>query len=228
MGSPRWRRRRIRSRSYRRLRDSIRDRALLIGVDRLDYSKGLPARFAAYSYLLEHYPQTRGRTVFLQIAPPSRSDVPEYREIRRELEEASGHINGRFAEFDWTPLRYLNKSFNHRILTGFYRAAKLALVTPLRDGMNLVVKEYLASQDPEDPGMPILSCFAGAAHELGEAIMVNPNDTEGVAEAIVQGLEMPVGERKERWAAMMTTLRRNDADAWRRRFVEELAAGAGR
>ncbi len=216
------------SRQYRRLRDSMRDRALLIGVDRLDYSKGLPARFAAYSYLLEHYPQTRGRTVFLQIAPPSRSDVPEYREIRRELEEASGHINGRFAEFDWTPLRYLNKSFNHRILTGFYRAAKLALVTPLRDGMNLVVKEYLASQDPEDPGMPVLSCFAGAAHELGEAIMVNPNDTEGVAEAIVQGLEMPVGERKERWTAMMTTLRRNDADAWRRSFVEELAAGAGR
>ncbi len=192
------------SRPYRRLRDSIRDRALLIGVDRLDYSKGLPARFAAYFYLLEHYPQIRGRTVFLQIAPPSRSDVPEYRKIRRELEEASGHINGRFAEFDWTPLRYLNKSFNHRILTGFYRAAKLALVTPLRDGMNLVVKEYLASQDPEDPGMPVLSCFAGAAHELGEAIMVNPNDTEGVAEAIVQGLEMPVGERKERWAAMMT------------------------
>jgi trehalose 6-phosphate synthase len=216
------------SRQYRRLRDSIRDRALLIGVDRLDYSKGLPARFAAYSYLLEHYQQTRGRTVFLQIAPTSRSDVPEYQQIRRELEAAAGRINGRFAEFDWTPLRYLNKSFNHRVLTGFYRAAKLALVTPLRDGMNLVVKEYLASQNPEDPGMPILSCFAGAAHELGEAILVNPNDIEGVAEAIVQGLEMPVGERKERWNAMMATLRRNDAEAWRRRFVEELAAGAAR
>jgi trehalose 6-phosphate synthase len=212
------------SRQYRRLRDSLRDRSLLIGVDRLDYSKGLPERFSAYSWLLEHYPQIRGRTVFLQIAPPSRSDVPEYRKIRRELEEAAGRINGRFAEFDWMPLRYLNKSFNHRILTGFYRAAKLALVTPLRDGMNLVVKEYLASQAPEDPGMPILSCFAGAAHELGEAILVNPNDTEGLAEAIVQGLDMPVGERKERWSAMMTTLRRNNADSWRRRFVEELAA----
>src|SRR3954452_6438732 len=216
------------SRQYRRLRDSIRDRALLIGVDRLDYSKGLPARFSAYFHLLEHYPQTRGRTVFLQIAPPSRSDVPEYQEIRRELEAATGRINGRFAEFDWTPLRYLNKSFNHRILTGFYRAAKLALVTPLRDGMNLVVKEYLASQDPEDPGMPVLSCFAGAAHELGEAILVNPNDIEGVAEAIVQGLEMPLGERKERWSAMMASLRRNDADSWRRRFVQELAVGAAR
>ena len=212
------------ARQYRRLRDSIRERALLIGVDRLDYSKGLPARFSAYSYLLEHYPQTRGRTVFLQIAPPSRSDVPEYREIRRELEAASGHINGRYAEFDWTPVRYLNKSFNHRILTGFYRAARLALVTPLRDGMNLVVKEYLASQIPDDPGMPILSCFAGAAHELGEAILVNPNDVEGVAEAILHGLEMPLGERKERWGAMMASLRRNDANAWRRRFVDALTA----
>jgi trehalose 6-phosphate synthase len=216
------------SRQYRRLRDSIRDRALLIGVDRLDYSKGLPARFSAYSHLLQSYHEIRGRTVFLQIAPPSRSDVPEYQEIRRELEAATGRINGRFAEFDWTPLRYLNKSFNHRILTGFYRAAKLALVTPLRDGMNLVVKEYLASQNPDDPGMPVLSCFAGAAHELGEAILVNPNDIVGVAEAIARGLDMPLGERKERWTAMMTILRRNDASAWRRRFVDELAAGAAR
>lgn len=215
------------SRHTRRLRDSIGERALIIGVDRLDYSKGLPARFAAYARLLEHYPRTRGRTVFLQIAQPSRSDVPEYREIRRALEMAAGSINGRFAEFDWTPLRYLNKSFNHRILTGFYRAAQLALVTPLRDGMNLVVKEYLASQAPDDPGMPVLSCFAGAAHELGEAILVNPHDQEGMAEAISQGLEMPLGERKERWHAMMATLRRNDADAWRRRFVEALGSAEG-
>jgi trehalose 6-phosphate synthase len=212
------------SRHMRRLRDSIHDRTLMIGVDRLDYSKGLPARFAAYSHLLEHYPQTRGRTVLLQIAPPSRADVPEYREIRKTLEAAAGNINGRFAEFDWTPLRYLNKSFNHRILTGFYRAARIALVTPLRDGMNLVVKEYLASQSADDPGMPVLSCFAGAAHELGEAILVNPHDEESMAEAIWQGLEMPLGERKERWTAMMATLRRNDAQAWRRRFIEALAA----
>lgn len=217
------------SRQMRRLRDSLHDRALIIGVDRLDYSKGLPERFAAYSHLLEEYPQARGRTVFLQIAPPSRSDVPEYREIRQALERAAGSINGRYGEFDWMPLRYLNKSFNHRILTGFYRTARLALVTPLRDGMNLVVKEYLASQRPEDPGMPVLSCFAGAAHELSEAILVNPNDHEGMAEAILQGLEMPLGERQERWHAMMATLRRNDAHAWRTRFIDALAvAGAGR
>jgi trehalose 6-phosphate synthase len=215
------------SRHTRRLLDSIGDRALLIGVDRLDYSKGLPARFEAYAHLLEHYPQARGRTVFLQIAPPSRSEVPEYREIRRTLAAAAGHINGRFAEFDSMPLRYINKSFNHRILTGFFRASRLALVTPLRDGMNLVVKEYLASQSPVDPGIPVLSCFAGAAHELAEALLVNPYDLERVAEAIWQGLEMPLEERKERWTAMMATLRRNDANAWRRRFVEALtAAGA--
>ena len=212
------------SRHMRRLRDSIGDRALIIGVDRLDYSKGLPARFAAYSHLLEHYPQARGRTEFLQIAPPSRSDVPEYREIRRTLEGAAGNINGRYAEFDWTPLRYLNRSFPHHVLTGFYRAARLGLVTPFRDGMNLVAKEYLASQSPEQPGMLVLSCFAGAANELGEAILVNPHDREGVAEAIWQGLEMPLEERQERWNAMMVTLRRNDAQAWRRGFIERLAA----
>src|SRR3954463_4542233 len=201
------------SRQYRRLRDSLRDRALLIGVDRLDYSKGLPERFAAYTSLLEHYPQIRGRTVFLQISPPSRSAGPEYQEIRHELEAAAGRINGRFAEFDWTPLRYLNKSFNHRVLTGFYRCADLGLVTPLRDGMNLVVKEYLASQAPDNPGMPVLSCFAGAAEELSEAILANPYDREGLADAIREGLKMPLGERQERWTAMMRTLRRNDANA---------------
>jgi trehalose 6-phosphate synthase len=216
------------SRHMRRLRDSIRERSLLIGVDRLDYSKGLPARFAAYSHFLEHYPRARGRTVLLQIAPPSRSDIPEYREIRRNLEAATGNINGRYAEFDWTPLRYLNKSFNHRILTGFYRAAHIGLVTPFRDGMNLVAKEYIASQSPEDPGMLVLSCFAGAAEELGEAIIINPHDREGMAEAIMQGLEMPTGERIERWQAMMATLRCNNIDAWRKRFVAALsAAGAG-
>lgn len=212
------------SRQMRRLKDSIRDRALLIGVDRIDYSKGLPARFAAYSQMLEQYPQARGRTVFMQIAPASRSEVPEYRQIRQTLETAAGHINGRYAEFDWTPLRYLNKSFNHRILTGFYRAARIGLVTPYRDGMNLVAKEYLASQRPDDPGILVLSCFAGAAHELSEATLVNPFDREGMAEAIWHGLEMPLGERKERWTAMMSTLRRNDITAWRERFLDALAA----
>jgi trehalose 6-phosphate synthase len=212
------------SRQSARLGESLHNRALMIGVDRLDYSKGLPGRFAAYSLLLEKNSDMRGRIVFLQIASPSRSDVPEYREIRRRLATLAGNINGRYSEFDWTPLRYLNKSFNHRILTGFYRASRIALVTPRRDGMNLVAKEYVASQDPENPGMLVLSCFAGAAHELGQSILVNPYDIEGMAEAIRQGFEMPLGERKERWTTMIETLKRNDITAWRERFVEALSA----
>jgi trehalose 6-phosphate synthase len=212
------------SRHMQRLRRSLGDRALMIGVDRLDYSKGLPSRFAAYEKLLKIYPETRARIVFMQIAPPSRSELPEYQEIRRTLAASAGNINGRYGEFDWTPLRYINKSFGHRILTGFLRAARIGLVTPLRDGMNLVAKEYVASQPAEDPGVLVLSCFAGAAQELGEAVLVNPHDVEGMAEGIRQGLAMSLGERKERWTAMMATIERNDIIRWRESFVAALAA----
>jgi trehalose 6-phosphate synthase len=205
------------------LRQSVGNRALLIGVDRLDYSKGLTARFRAYSHLLETHRETRGQTVLIQIAPPSRSEVPEYQEIRKTLAAVAGQINSRYGEFDWTPLRYINKSFSHPILAGFFRASRIALVTPLRDGMNLVAKEYVASQPADDPGVLILSCFAGAARELGGAVIVNPFDIEGMAEAILLGLNMPLGERKERWAAMMKVLERNDITAWRERFVRALS-----
>jgi trehalose 6-phosphate synthase len=216
------------SRHMRRLRHSLGERTLMIGVDRLDYSKGLPARFAAFGQLLDTYPETRGRIVFMQIAPPSRSEVPEYQEIRRTLATSAGHINGRYGEFDWTPLRYINKSFNHQILTGFFRAARIGLVTPLRDGMNLVAKEYVASQPADDPGVLVLSCFAGAAQELGEAVLVNPHDVEGMAEGIRQGLTMSLGERKERWTAMMATIEHNDITRWRESFLAALAASGAR
>lgn len=213
----------VAGRYTKRLRESLGGRALIIGVDRLDYSKGLVARFDAFSQLLEKHPDVRGRVTFMQIAPPSRSDVPEYLEIRRSLERKAGHINGRFAEFDWTPLRYLNKSFNQRQLAGFYRVAKIGLVTPLRDGMNLVAKEYVACQDPEDPGALVLSCFAGAARELGnEAVIVNPFDTLGTAEQIRRALLMPQEERRERWEVMIATLRRNDITSWRENFLNAL------
>jgi trehalose 6-phosphate synthase len=212
------------SRAMRRLRHSLGNRAFMIGVDRLDYSKGLEARFQAYSHLLENHPETRGRTVLIQVAPPSRSEVPEYQQIRDNLAAAAGQINSRYGEFDWTPLRYVNKSLNHQILSGFFRASRIALVTPLRDGMNLVAKEYIAAQSVEDPGVLILSCFAGAARELSEAVIVNPYDIEGMAESILQGLNMPFGERKERWTAMMKVLERNDITAWRESFVRALSA----
>jgi trehalose 6-phosphate synthase len=213
-------------RQMKRLRESLRERDLIVGVDRLDYSKGLPQRFKAFERLLEAFPQTRGRVTFMQVAPPTRSEVPEYRQIRRSLETAAGHINGRFAEFDWMPLRYLNKSFNQRTLSGFLRAARVGLVTPMRDGMNLVAKEYVAAQNPADPGVLVLSCFAGAARELGEALLVNPLDVDAVAEAIHDALTMPLGERIERWRSMIETLRRNDVAAWRDSFVGTLADAA--
>ncbi|MEZ5670340.1 MAG: alpha,alpha-trehalose-phosphate synthase (UDP-forming) [Alphaproteobacteria bacterium] len=211
-----------RSRQAQRLRDSLADRSLFIGVDRLDYSKGLVNRFEAYERLLETYADIRGQLTFLQIAPPSRSDVPSYIEIRRTLEQAAGHINGRFAEYDWVPLRYLNKSFSRKMLLGFLRSANVALVTPLRDGMNLVAKEFVAAQDPEDPGVLVLSRFAGAAAELNSALIINPFDTDGVAEAMRRALDMPRQERIARWQDMMRALKDYDIAAWRDRFVAAL------
>jgi trehalose 6-phosphate synthase len=207
-----------------RLRGSLIERALAIGVDRLDYSKGLPERFRAVERYLEAHPEQRGNLTFLQIAPPSRGEVPEYQALRRTLEGLAGHINGLHASPDWTPVRYVNRNFSHDVLTGFYRIADICLVTPLRDGMNLVAKEYVASQDPDNPGVLILSRFAGAASELREALLVNPYDVEGVAEAIAAARTMPLTERRQRWRAMMNTLERHDVTTWRRSYLGALAA----
>ncbi len=212
------------SRHSERLRASIGSRSLIIGVDRLDYSKGIPDRFEAFERLMSVYPANRGRVTFMQIAPPSRTDVQQYSELRERLEHMAGSINGRYAEFDWAPIRYLNKGFNRRTLTGFLRASAVGLVTPLRDGMNLVAKEYVASQDPENPGVLVLSRFAGAARELGGALIVNPHDWEGVADALQRALDMPLEERRERWEEMIALLRRNDITAWRKQYVETLMA----
>ncbi|HYD29821.1 MAG TPA: alpha,alpha-trehalose-phosphate synthase (UDP-forming) [Azospirillaceae bacterium] len=211
------------SRQNERMRESLVGRDLMIGVDRLDYSKGLPQRFEAFRCLLESHPENRGRVSFLQIAPPTRADVPEYAAIRRELETAAGHINGQFAEFDWMPIRYLNKSFGRRTLAGFFRLARVGLVTPMRDGMNLVAKEYAACQNPDDPGVLVLSRFAGAAREMEAALIVNPYDVEGVAEALQQALTMPLAERLERHRILMAVLRRHDIAAWREAFIHALA-----
>lgn len=211
-----------RSRQTRRLVESLAGKDLIVGVDRLDYSKGLDRRFDAYETLLETAPGLRGHVTYMQIAPPSRSDVQGYREIREALEGKAGRINGRFAEFDWVPLRYLNKSFQREQLAGFFRTARIGFVTPLRDGMNLVAKEYVASQDPEDPGVLVLSQFAGAAAELDGAVTVNPYDPEFVAEGLQRALSMPVEERRARWASMMSVLRANDLGTWRRSFLRAL------
>ena len=207
-----------------RLRANLAGRKLILSVDRLDYSKGLPQRFAAFERFLEEFTARQGNVVFMQIAPPSRSDIQTYREIRHELEAEAGRINGRFAEVDWVPLRYLNRSFTRSALMPLYAEAQLGLVTPLRDGMNLVAKEYVAAQDPADPGVLVLSQFAGAARELDAALIVNPFDEAGVAAALDRGLAMQLAERRERHAAMLQVMRRNSLDAWRDRFEADLRA----
>jgi trehalose 6-phosphate synthase len=206
----------------RRMTDSLMGRSLMMGVDRLDYSKGLVERFSAYQQFLETHPENIGRITYLQIAPLSRTDVRAYAEIRQALEQAAGRTNGRFADTDWTPIRYLNRNFPHATLMGFIRAAKVGLVTPLRDGMNLVAKEFVAAQDPADPGVLILSNLAGAARELSASLLVNPYDVRGVSHAMQAALSMPLAERRERHSDMMKVLRRNDIAAWTRRFMEAL------
>ena len=206
----------------RRMTDSLVGRSLMMGVDRLDYSKGLVERFSAYQQFLETHPENLGRITYIQIAPLSRTDVRAYAEIRQALEQAAGRTNGRFADTDWTPIRYLNRNFPHATLMGFLRAAKVGLVTPLRDGMNLVAKEFVAAQDPADPGVLILSNLAGAARELSSALLVNPYDVRGVSHTIQAALSMPLNERRERHTDMMKVLRRNDIAAWTRRFMEAL------
>jgi trehalose 6-phosphate synthase len=211
----------------KRMQVSMLDRALMIGVDRLDYSKGLVERFAAYERLFEFYPENLGRITYLQIAPLSRTEVSAYGEIRQALEQAAGRTNGRFADTDWTPIRYLNRNFPQATLTGFFRASDVGLVTPLRDGMNLVAKEFVAAQDPDDPGVLVLSNLAGAACELDAAMLVNPYDVNAVSHAMQVALSMSVAERRERYEAMIAVLKRDDIATWTRRFVEALESVAG-
>jgi trehalose 6-phosphate synthase len=212
----------VKSRTLRRFEESLRDRQLIIGVDRLDYSKGLEHRFRAFASFLERYPENRGQVRFLQIATATRGNVPEYRALRQRLGALAGDIDGRFSDLDWTPIQYLNRSFAQRTLFGFFRLSRVALVTPLRDGMNLVAKEYVAAQDPSDPGILILSPFAGAAYELTTAVIANPYDPDAVAEALQTAIQMPLEERRERWRAMMEVLHRNNVTAWRESFIRTL------
>ena len=211
-----------------RMMQSLVGRRLIVGVDRLDYSKGLLERFQAYRQFLESYPEQIGQVTFLQIAPLGRQKVQAYAQIRDSLEQSSGRTNGRFADADWTPIRYLNRNFPHSTLMGFLRAAQVCLVTALRDGMNLVAKEFIAAQDPDDPGVLVLSNRAGASCELTEALLINPYDTRGIAGAIQRALTMPLAERRARHATSLATLRENDIHRWHTRFIDELQAARGR
>jgi trehalose 6-phosphate synthase len=218
-------RRAARSAFVRETQESLVGRALVIGVDRLDYSKGIPQRIEAFEAFIEAYPDKRGAVTFLQITPKSRERIPEYAQMAAEVSAAAGRVNGRFGEVNWTPIRYVNRSYSRTALAGLYRLARVGLVTPLRDGMNLVAKEYVAAQDETDPGVLVLSDFAGAAAELSAgAILVNPYEKEAVAGAIRRALDMPLDERRERFDAMMAVLRVNDIEAWAEHFLDDLAA----
>ena len=199
-------------------------RNLVIGVDRMDYSKGLPERFEAVGQLFDDYPETHGRVSVTQIAPPSRSKVDEYRELRQTLDRLAGRINGDYGDLDWIPLRYLARSYDREELAGLFKIARVGLVTPLRDGMNLVCKEFIMAQDEDDPGVLILSEFAGAAEQLKDALLVNPHDTRKLAEVINLALTMPLEERVDRWRALRKIVIEQDITWWRKKFLKDLDA----
>lgn len=213
--------------TFTRLKASAVGRALIVGVDRLDYSKGLEERFLGYERFLNEHPEERKEVVLLQIAPPSRGAVEVYQRIRSTLEGLAGRINGAHAGLDWVPIRYVNQAYPRDALAGVYRASRIGLVTPLRDGMNLVAKEYVAAQDPEDPGVLILSRFAGAAEKMSEAILVNPHSAEDMSDALLQALAMPLEERKRRWAVLMRNVQEQDVMWWLDRFTAALAQDDG-
>ena len=205
-----------------RLRRSLNGEKLAIGVDRLDYSKGLINRISAFDRMWTQHAELKRNVSLLQIATLSRGGIEAYGRLQDELAKLVSEVNGQHGEVDWTPIRYLNKGFSQTVLAGLYRTAQVGVVTPLHDGMNLVAKEYVAAQNPADPGVLVLSKFAGAADELDTALLVNPHDIDGMARTIATALSMPLSERRMRWEAMMSKLRDRTIQGWFADFVEAL------
>ena len=203
---------------------SIAPARLILGVDRLDYTKGIAERLAAFGRLLELHPRWRRLVSFIQVSVPSRADVPEYAEQRAAIESIVGRINGEFGEANWTPVRYVYRSYERPQLVALYRAAAIGFVTPLRDGMNLVAKEFVAAQDPKDPGVLLLSRFAGAAVELHDALLTNPFHPDGMARDLDRALRMPLEERVERHTKLDAAVRRTTAVTWAEEFLAALGA----
>lgn len=195
----------------------------MIGVDRLDYSKGIPQRFRAFQYLLENDPSLIEQVMLLQIAPPTRESVDAYQQIREETEHLAGRINGQFATVNWTPIRFIHRPIPRNELAGLYRQSRIGLVTPLADGMNLVAKEYVAAQDPADPGVLILSRFAGASEAMSEALIINPHDPGELAQAMRQAIAMPLDERRDRHAALLHGVVERDVGWWSATYLKALA-----
>jgi trehalose 6-phosphate synthase len=208
--------------SFTRMTESKAGRKMLLGVDRLDYSKGIDERMLAFERLLIENPSLKRQIFLLQISTRTRSEVEAYQDMISRLDALSGRINGANAEMDWIPIRNVHRLHSREELAGIYRAADVGLVTPLRDGMNLVAKEFVAAQDATDPGVLVLSRFAGAAQQMREALIVNPFSQEDVADATKRALTMPLAERRRRWRALMDGVERDDVVAWRDSFVAAL------
>ncbi len=199
---------------------------LVLGVDRLDYTKGIPHRLRIFERMLERHPNLAGKITYVQISSPSRTRVPEYIQEKDRVEQLVGSINGRFSEAGWVPLRYLYRSYSQRTLAGFYRDADVCLVTPLRDGMNLVAKEFVAAQSEDSPGVLVLSRFTGAVDTMHEAVIVNPYDIDGTAEAMYQALRMPLDERRRRQSALMSAVERHSYKTWSDSFCGDLLSNS--
>ncbi len=210
-----------------RMQRAMGEQSLILGVDRLDYSKGLPQRVEAYEKLLANNGRFRRNVHLLQVAPPSRDSIKEYQETSDTLDAMCGRVMGRFAEPDWGPLTYVKRAYGQPSLAGLYRMARVGLVTPLRDGMNLVAHEYVGAQDPENPGVLVLSRFAGAAEIFPHALQVNPFDTDETAEALRVALDMSLDERKERWNGLLKAAIKYNVDDWAVGFLDRLSPGLG-
>jgi len=205
----------------RKIRELAKRINLVISIDRLDYTKGIPTRLQAFERFLETYPDQHGKVTLVLIVVPSRSNVDQYQDLKHQVDELVGSINGRFGSFDWTPIRYFYRSLNFSELTGLYKAAHIAMITPLRDGMNLVAKEFVASKEVSKQGVLILSEMAGAANELTEAIMVNPQDIQGMADALQRALDMPTADQERRLKSMQSKLKIYNVEHWANTFLTD-------
>jgi len=206
----------------KKIKNHLPNRQLVLGIDRLDYTKGIPLRLEAFRNLLARYPELKTKITFVQVVVPSRENIPKYFQLKTEIERLVGEINGQFTVSGWVPIHYIFRSLDRTELLAYYRASEIAYVTPLKDGMNLVAKEFCATSLEEDCVL-ILSEFAGAAAELQRsAILVNPFDIEGMADAIFQAYNMPKPEKRKRMKRMRRHIKEHDIFLWLDSFFDIL------
>ncbi len=204
-----------------KIKQLAKEQKLIMSVDRLDYSKGIPQRLYAFAHFLKQYPEYQGKVTLVMIVVPSRANVPQYQALKEKIDKLVGEINGAYSSFDWVPIHYFYRSLDFNDLTTLYRESSIALITPLRDGMNLVAKEYVASKEESKKGVIILSEMAGASNELTEALSVNPQDRQDITDALKRALEMEEGEQRQRLETMQEKLKKNDVRHWAATFITE-------